>query len=378
MVSSLVRLYPAPLPMSQGFRFGIEEEYFVSCARSLRPATTTPDSLFAKECLGREMLQAQLEVATQPHTDPTCATEQLSNLRETAARSARERGYKIMACGTHPLGNWRDSVQSPKDRYDRVMDGLQMLGRRNMLCGMHVHVELPEPSRRVDVMSRALPYLPLFLALSTSSPFWEGEFTGLKGYRLAAYDELPRTGLPDLFSNEKDYAAYVDAMTKSGVISDASHVWWSIRPSLKYPTLELRISDSCTRLEDAVALASLYRALIRHLYMHPEINRRLTVVDRALAVENKWRAQRYGSEMTFVSRDGLIPIAEFLDHLCDQMACDIDAIDCIDEAYHCQNILKEGTSADHQIEVFRRHESKGVTAALNRVCNWIADASVAR
>jgi carboxylate-amine ligase len=257
------------------------------------------------------------------------------------------------------------------------MEGLQMLGRRNMLCGMHVHVELPKPSRRIEVMARALPYLPLFLALSTSSPFWEGELTGLKGYRLAAYDELPRTGLPDLFAQEEDYFSYIDAMTKSGVISDASHVWWSIRPSLKYPTLELRISDVCTRLDDAVAIAALYRALIRHLYMHPETNRGLTAVDRALAAENKWRAQRYGGDMTFVSRDGLIPIAEFLDSLCDQMAGDIEALDCIDEAYHCRNILKGGTSADRQIEVFRQHESKGAVAALVQVCDWIAGASVA-
>src|SRR4051794_5674686 len=176
--------------------------------------------------------------------------------------------------------------------------------------------------------------------------------TGLKGYRLAAYDELPRTGLPDMFTKEKDYLSYVEAMTKSEVISDASHVWWSIRPSLKYPTLELRICDSCTRVEDAVAIAALYRAVIRHLYMHPETNRRLTAVDRALATENKWRAQRYGAEMSFVTQDGLIPIAEFLDSLCDQMAADIEALDCRDEAYHCRNMLKGGTSADRQIEVF--------------------------
>src|SRR3954470_1848456 len=172
MVSSLVHSYPAPLPTSEGFRFGIEEEYFVACAQSLLPATTTPDSLFAKANLGREMLQAQLEVATRPHSLATHAAEELLNLRATAVRSAQERGYKLLACGTHPLGNWRNSVQTQKDRYSRVMEGLQMLGRRNMLCGMHVHVELPEPSRRVEVMSRALPYLPLFLALSTSSPFW--------------------------------------------------------------------------------------------------------------------------------------------------------------------------------------------------------------
>src|SRR4051794_4638051 len=170
--------------------------------------------------------------------------------------------------------------------------------------------------------------------------------TGLKGYRLAAYDELPRTGLPDMFTKEKDSLSYVEAMTKSGVISDASHVWWSIRPSLKYPTLELRISDTCTRVDDAVAIAALYRVVIQHLYMRPTTNRGLSAVDRALAAENKWRAQRYGAEMSFVTREGLMPITEFLDGLCEQMAPDIEALDCVDELRHCRNILKGGTSAD--------------------------------
>jgi len=364
--------------MSEGFRFGIEEEYFVCCARTLRPASKTPDALFTSQTgkLGREMLQAQLEVATRPHTSAKTAAEELTMLRSTAVRSASDNGFKILACATHPTGGWRDSVQTAKDRYDRLMEGLQMLGRRNMLCGMHVHVELPEPSRRVDVMSRALPYLPLFLALSTSSPFWEGELTGLKGYRLAAYDELPRTGLPDLFTREKDYLSYIDAMTKSDVISDASHVWWSIRPSLKYPTLELRICDTCTRMDDGVALAALFRALIRHLYLHPSINRRLTAVDRALAAENKWRAQRYGAEMSFVSKDGLVTISEFLDRLCDQIAPDVEALDCVDEVCHCRTILKEGTSADRQVEVFRRHEGQSAAMALHKVCDWIAAGSL--
>ena len=134
-------------------------------------------------------------------------------------------------------------MQSPKDRYTQVMDDLQMIGQRNMLCGMHVHVELPEPRRRVDVMSRMLPYVPLFIALSASSPFWQGRTTGLKGYRLAAYDELPRTGLPELFRTEADYDTYVDAMVRSGAIKDSSHLWWAVRPSLNYPTLELRAPD---------------------------------------------------------------------------------------------------------------------------------------
>src|SRR4051812_7549334 len=260
------------------FRFGIEEEYFLSDAATLRPAVTTPDSLFKRlgfsgARLERELLQSQMEVATRPHLTSNAARDELKELREAAARTCKRHGLKILACGTHPMGAWRDSVHSPKPRYEQLLEDLQILARRNMLCGMHVHVEIPEAGRRIEIMSRMLPYLPLLLALSTSSPFWEGSPTGLKGYRLTAYDELPRTGLPELFTCEKDHAEYLDAMRQSGAIADASQVWWSIRPSPKYPTLELRAPDCCTRLDDAVAIASLYRVMVRHLHRCPHVTR---------------------------------------------------------------------------------------------------------
>jgi carboxylate-amine ligase len=292
------------------FRFGIEEEYFLSDARTLQVASRTPDALFQSADfgvaghIGREFLQAQIEVATEPHRKAGDSKLELMRLRQNAAAAAAQHDLVILACGTHPLSSWRESVQSPKDRYDKVMNDLQMIGRRNMLCGMHVHVDLPDPSRRIDVMTRMLPYLPLFIALSTSSPFWQGRATGLKGYRLAAYDELPRTGLPELFHNNAEYDAYVAAMLVSGAMQDASHLWWAIRPSLKYQTLELRAPDCCTRIEDTIAIAALYRSLARFLFVNPDHNGGLDVVDRAIAVENKWRAQRYGTQGTFVTRSG--------------------------------------------------------------------------
>src|ERR1700687_273780 len=213
------------------FQFGIEEEYFLSDAHTLQVPSETPEALFAlAECgtagrIGREFLQAQIEVATEPHCDASDARRELKRLRQNAAAAASAHGLTILACGTHPSARWPDAVQSPKDRYTHVMDALQMIGQRNMLCGMHVHVEFPDPTRRIDVMTRLLPYLPLFIALSTSSPFWQGRATGLKGYRLAAYDELPRTGLPELFANDAQYEAYVDAMVRSGAMRDGSHLW---------------------------------------------------------------------------------------------------------------------------------------------------------
>jgi glutamate---cysteine ligase / carboxylate-amine ligase len=364
------------------FQFGIEEEYFLSDAETLEVSAETPDALFQAADfgttghIGREFLQAQIEVATEPHCNAGLARHELLRLRQNAAAAAAEHGLAILACGTHPLASWRDSVQSPKARYNQVMDVLQMIGQRNMLCGMHVHVEFPDPARRVDVMTRMLPYVPLFIALATSSPFWQRRATGLKGYRLAAYDELPRTGLPELFRTNADYDAYVAAMIRSGAMQDASHLWWAIRPSLKYPTLELRAPDCCTRLDDALAIAALYRALARYLYGNPEHNEGLDVVDRSIAVENKWRAQRYGLQGTFVTRGGAVGIGDMLDRVLDLILADAAALHCTDQVEHCRAIVANGTSADAQLKIFTENEHEGADIALHKVTRWIRDATL--
>jgi carboxylate-amine ligase len=364
------------------FQFGIEEEYFLCDAQTLQVPAETPDALFKRANfgvtgnIGREFLQAQIEVATEPHTNAGDARRELLRLRQSAAAAAAEHGLSIAACSTHPMAHWREAVQSPKDRYTDVMDALQMIGQRNMLCGMHVHVEFPDPSRRVDVMMRMLPYVPLFIALSASSPFWQSHATGLKGYRLAAYDELPRTGLPELFRNNAEYEAYVDAMVLSGAMQDASHLWWAVRVSLKYPTLELRAPDCCTRLDDGLALASLYRALARFLYDHPDHNAEIDVVDRSIAVENKWRAQRYGVQGSFVTRSGAISVGDMVANLIDLIAADAEALGCAGELDHCRSIVTEGTSADAQLRIFTENEHEGADIALQKVTRWIRDATL--
>jgi carboxylate-amine ligase len=382
-IRTLVPTDRAPRLAADGdFQFGIEEEYFLSDAKTFEAPRETPDSLFRAADFGtagrieREFLQAQIEVATEPHGKIGDARRELLKLRQNAAAAAAAHGLAIMACGTHPMARWRESVQSPKDRYTKVMDDLQMIGQRNMLCGMHVHVEFPDASRRVDVMTRMLPYLPMFIALSASSPFWQGRATGLKAYRLAAYDELPRTGLPELFHENKDYDDYVDAMVRSGAMNDASHIWWAIRPSLKYPTLELRAVDSCTRLDDSLALATLYRVLVRFLYRTPEHNAGLTVVDRAIAVENKWRAQRYGVQGSFVTRNGALPVADLLGQVLDMTVPDAEALDCAETLEHCRTIVLDGTSADAQLRIFTESEHEGAEIALHKVSRWISDATL--
>jgi carboxylate-amine ligase len=318
----------------------------------------------------REMLQAQLEVVSNVHVDAADALEELKFLRREVAAVAAQYGLAIMASGTHPTASWRLSQPSPKPRYAEMIEDLRTIGHRNMLCGMHVHVQLPDPEKRFAVLRAMIPYIPLFIALSTSSPFWNSKPTGLKGYRLAAYDELPRTGLPELFESKQEYDDYISALMRSGVIADESYVWWGMRLSSRHPTLELRAPDVCTLVDDAVAIASLYRALARHLYQRPALSREVTAVERALAVENKWRAQRYGTDCIFASRDGPVEIHEMLSSIADRIAGDAAALGCQREIAHCRAILTRGSSADAQLREYR--DSGHDLLAVKR---WIASAT---
>ncbi|MCR6630508.1 MAG: carboxylate-amine ligase [Magnetospirillum sp.] len=336
------------------FSFGIEEEYFLVDARTRQAVERTPETLFEQAFaasegrIGRELLQTQAEADTWPCVTPGHARAELVFARSVLQAVAARHGLAVLACGTHPTASWRSAVQSGKERYDAIMGELRMIGQRSMLCGMHVHLQLPDTGRRVEVMTRLLPYLPLFLALSTSSPFWQGRETGLKSYRFAAFGELPRTGLPDPFRTEGEFQAYVDALVRAGAIKDGSHIWWAIRPSVRYPTLELRTPDCCTRVEDALAIAALYRVIARHLYFHPDGGDGLSMVAHAIAQENRWRAQRYGIQCTFVTEEGAIPVGEFLERAIALTAEDADALGCAHEVAHCRTIVAGGTSADAQ------------------------------
>jgi glutamate---cysteine ligase / carboxylate-amine ligase len=369
--------------MAGAFTIGIEEEYFLVDARTKLVPSDVPAAFFeaAKAATkGRavtEFLQPQIEVVTSPHVSMADARAELRELRQTVAAVAAEHGLAILASGTHPTALWRHAQQTAKERYDTVMHDLQMIGQRDLLCGMHVHVALPDPTARVDVMYRLLPYLPLLLALSTSSPFWQARRTGLKGYRLAAYDELPRTGLPELFRTQAEFDAYVTALTRAGVIQDSSYIWWAIRPSLANPTLELRAPDSCTLIDDAIAIAALYRTLTRHLYLNRDRHCDLDAVARAIIVENKWRAQRYGVHGTFATEEGAVTVPEMLERTITEIAADAAALGCSAEISRCRAIVDAGTSADAQLAVFEAHRAEGSNeAALRAVAEWIAGATL--
>ncbi len=370
-------------PPEGAYSFGIEEEYFLADANSFEVPGEVPEALFGRldektnGRASRESLQAQLEVSTAPSTSLAAARKELCSLRLASARAASEHGLVILASGTHPLARWREISPTQSERYFKVMDSLRIIGRRNMLCGMHVHVELPDPHRRVEVMTQLIPYLPLFVALSASSPFWQGEETGLFAYRPAAYDELPRSGIPEAFCDEKDYQNYVGALVEAGAIEDASFIWWMVRPSLKYPTLELRAPDVCTRLDDAIALACLYRALVRHFFNTPAKSKGRGAADRAIAVENKWSAQRYGLGAIFAARSGLQNVEALLDEVIAMTAEDAAALGCTNEIEYCRAIISGGTSADAQLKLFQERKHEGNVAALKAVSSWIAQRTLA-
>jgi carboxylate-amine ligase len=226
-------------------------------------------------------------------------------------------------------------------------------------------------------MSRMIPYVPLFLALSTSSPFWQSARTGLKGYRLAAYDELPRSGMPPLFRTKEEFDRYVAVLVRAGVIDDSSFIWWAIRPSLNHPTLELRAPDVCTLVEDSLAIAALYRSLARNLYENRRRNSDIDVVAHAIAVENKWRAQRHGVTGTFATVDGAVTVGELLDRVIEETAADAEALGCTEEIRRCRAIVSAGTSADAQLAVFAAQKAAASRDdALHAVTDWIATATL--
>jgi glutamate---cysteine ligase / carboxylate-amine ligase len=373
------------ISMLDYYRFGIEEEYFISSAKTRHTPKHVPkkfqsDILQAlPDALRAEMLQSQVEVATPPSQDLGAASELLVGYRRMLAAIADEHALLVSASGTHPLARWDGQRASHKPRYNRLMHDLQMLGSRNILCGLHVHVSVPDPGRRINLMRRITPFLPVFLALSTSSPFWQARRTGLMGYRLAAYDELPRTGIPELFADEMEYRSYVDTLVQCRAIPDESYIWWAVRPSAKYPTLELRISDSCTRVEHTIAIAALYRCLVRHLVNNEALNRDIGAMERAITLENKWIAQRHGIHGAFIdaATRTVRPLSEIVEDMIAMVSGDAVALDCVAQLNSLRDILTYGTSADQQIALDLDARGRGRTSeeALGDVVDWLAEAT---
>jgi carboxylate-amine ligase len=365
----------------EAFTFGIEEEFFLIDRRTRHAAPRVPKQ-FVKNCQSRfgnnvtfELQQTQVEIVSPVFTSGAEARDEMTRLRAGVAEIAQATGLGIVAAGTHPLANWRRQRHTEKPRYDRLIETFQMIGRRDVMCGMHVHVAVPTGDR-VALMNRLMPWLPLFLALSTSSPFWNLSRTGLFCYRQSAIDEWPRAGIPDFFDDQADYDAFIARMARAGALRDGSELWWAIRPSPSYPTLELRICDSCTRIADTMALATLFRCLVSAHVRRPELGAKRSTATRRLIEENRWRAQRHGIEANFIDEfgDREIGVPELVTQAMDLTAPDARVLDAAGDLRTLGVILARGTSAHAQLACYDVLRAAGTPSAdaLRTVVDWLA------
>jgi carboxylate-amine ligase len=347
------------------FTLGIEEEYLLVDPETGALAAM-PDGMMAacRERLGKrvspEFLRCQIEVGTDVCAGVAEARADLTHLRRTVAEIAAERGLAPIAASCHPFSDWKDQKVTERDRYVGLARDLGGVARRMLICGMHVHVGIEDEETRVDLSNQMAYFLPHLLALSTSSPFWQGEDTGLASYRLTIFDNLPRTGLPPRFDGWGDFRRSVDLLTRLEVIEDATKIWWDLRPSHSFPTLETRICDVPPRVEDTLALAALIQATLRMLWRLSKRNQRWRVYDRFLVAENRWRAQRYGVHGgTPQDVGGLIdfdekrirPLPDLIDEWTDLLAEDGARLGTEAELAHARAIARDGTGADRQRRV---------------------------
>ena len=349
------------------FTFGIEEEYFLVSLSSGALVGDPPRGMLerCKNELGKqfasEYQRSQIEVATKVCETMSDARADLARLRSAIAAIANEHGLAPMAASTHPFSPWSTQRHTDKQRYRAIADDLKGLGKRMVVGGMHVHVGIEDREQRIGVMNDIRAFLPLLLALSTSSPFWQGENTGLKSYRTAVNDTTPRSGIPERFESWNDYCATLAPLVRSGVIEDGTKIWWDLRPSARFPTLELRITDICPLIDDALCIAALFRCLCRHLCRRPREGLQMPNWPLLLLNENRWRAQRYGLQRGFIGlcRDDLVSSADLLEELLDLIGEDAAYFDSRDEVDHARAILARGTSADRQIALYRQEVERG-------------------
>ena len=368
------------------FTFGIEEEYHL-VDLSTRDLASAPTALM--DALGNslgnnfspEFLRSQIEIGTPVQTSFQEARRELGRLRGTVATLAREHGLAPIASGTPPVSRWDALETTPKARYQELARDLAIVGQRLVICGMHVHVAIEDPDLRIDIMNQVRYFLPHLLMLSTSSPFWEGRDSGLKSYRLAAAQESPRKGLPGRFSGWDEYQRTVDVLVNAGVIQDASKIWWDLRPSARFPTLEMRITDIATRVDDAITIAALYVSLCRMLYRLRRQNLSWRTYPVFLLEENRWRAQRYGVDGSLLDfgRGALVPYTELLEEILVLVREDADALGCSREVARAREIAAHGTSADRQLAVYTQSLAAGASpeSAIRAVVDHLVTETVA-
>jgi len=360
---------------------GIEEEYLLVDLET-RDLRADPPEVFMQTCrqvLGDqvtpEFLRCQIEVGTTVCETINDARRELQLFRRTIAAEAQRHGMGLVAASTHPIADWSMQVTTDKERYMQLEKDLRTVAHRLLICGMHVHVAVPDDDLRIDLLGQLTYFLPHLLALSTSSPFWRRHNTGLKSFRSSVSIELPRAGLPQYFSSVGEYDRMVELLVKLGRIEDASKIWWDVRPSARFPTLEMRATDVCTRLEDGIAIAATYQSIVHMLITLKRKNLRWRQYLPALISENRWLAQRHGisGELIDFGRGEAVPFGDLVEELIALLVEEADALGCRAEVEHLRKIMAHGTSADRQLAVFNDAIEEGLTEedALKRVVDHL-------
>lgn len=357
--------------MLPALTLGIEEEYLL-VDPDTRDLVTEPSPDFMRDCKDRlgervtpEFLKCQVEIGTPVCNDIADARRHLHALRSTIINTAEKHGMKLIAASTHPFAQWGRQKHTAAPRYDTLDADMGGAIRRMLICGMHVHAGIEDKELRIDLLNQTRYFLPHLLALSTSSPFWGGHDMQMRCSRLGVFDSMPRTGIPDRYESWSEYERMIERLVSAGVIEDSTKIWWDMRPSARFPTLEMRITDVCTRIEDALCIAALYQSVLRMLARLKHKNMRWRIYPRILLEENRWRAQRYGctKSMIDLGRGECIPFGSAMEEILELVEEDASALGCLNETRHARTILKRGTSACRQIEAFQCARAGGADEA---------------
>ena len=345
--------------MFEQFTLGIEEEFQIVDPESRELKSHVSEILEeGQRTLGEkvkpEMIQSMIEVGTGVCANIQEAREDISSLRCTISKLANKQGLEIVAASTHPFSKWSEQEIFEDDRYRILVDELQMVARSLLIFGVHVHVGIADRERQIHIMNAARYFVPHVLALTTSSPFWLGFETGLKSYRSEIFKKFPRTDIPDFFESYQQFESYVALLVKMNCIDDGKKIYWDIRPHPFFPTLEFRVCDIPTRVDDTIAIAALFQAIVAKLNLLIEKNLGFRLYHRRLIQENKWRAVRYGlqGKLLDLGKQKEVPCKDLIHELLDFVDEVVDELGSRKEIEHIHTIMDRGTSADEQIRVY--------------------------
>jgi carboxylate-amine ligase len=357
------------------FTLGIEEEYQTvdPVTRDLRSHIQVEllekGKLILQEHVKAEMHQSVVEVGTGICKNIKEAKVEVRNLRSNIIRLAKENGLRLASVATHPFADWRVQEIYPDDRYKHIVEDLQLVARANLIFGLHVHVGIEDRETAIQMMNHARYFVPHMLALSTNSPFWLGMNTGLKSYRCKVFDKFPRTNIPDYFPSWGEYENFIKLLIKTNCIDNAKKIWWDIRPHPFFNTIEFRVCDIPMRLDETIAMAALIQATVAKLYKLHSANQGFRLYRRALLMENKWRAARYGLDgmMIDFGKQKEVPARDLVREYLDFVDDVVDELDSREELNYIHEILERGSGADRQLRVFQE------TGDLKKVVDYIIE-----